>query len=105
MLDTDDYGPAFIGLCQDTQKITIDDPTAFYVRHLHSILRPRPYGTPVIGIHSETFTWVPGDAAWDVGVPEVTYATTLHKEGGQPEWEHGIVPDQARAKRPHKAEI
>ena len=42
MLDPGDCGPAFIGLCQDTQEIAFDYPTAFFEPVEHIIPRPRP---------------------------------------------------------------
>ena len=42
MLDPADCGPAFIGLCQDTQEIAYDYPAAFFEPKLHVIPRPRP---------------------------------------------------------------
>jgi 3D-(3,5/4)-trihydroxycyclohexane-1,2-dione acylhydrolase (decyclizing) len=42
LLDPADCGPAFIGLCQDTQEIACDYPTAFFEPTVHSIPRPRP---------------------------------------------------------------
>lgn len=42
MLDPADCGPAFIGLCQDTQEIAFDYPMAFFEPVVHSIPRPRP---------------------------------------------------------------
>ncbi len=42
MLDPADCGPAFIGLCQDTQEIAFDYPEAFFAPTLHRIPRPRP---------------------------------------------------------------
>ena len=41
MLDPADCGPAFIGLCQDTQEIACDYPAAFFEPRVHSIPRPR----------------------------------------------------------------
>jgi 3D-(3,5/4)-trihydroxycyclohexane-1,2-dione acylhydrolase (decyclizing) len=42
MLDPADCGPAFIGLCQDTQEIAFDYPAAFFAPTMHAIPRPRP---------------------------------------------------------------
>ena len=42
MLDPADCGPAFIGLCQDTQEIAFDYPEAFFEPTVHHIPRPRP---------------------------------------------------------------
>ncbi len=42
MLDPADCGPAFIGLCQDTQEIAFDYPEAFFEPRVHHIRRPRP---------------------------------------------------------------
>ena len=42
MLDPGDCGPAFIGLCQDTQEIAFDYPAAFFEPVIHSVPRPRP---------------------------------------------------------------
>jgi 3D-(3,5/4)-trihydroxycyclohexane-1,2-dione acylhydrolase (decyclizing) len=42
MLDPADCGPAFIGLCQDTQEIAFDYPEAFFTPTVHTIPRPRP---------------------------------------------------------------
>lgn len=42
MLDPGDCGPAFIGLCQDTQEIAFDYPEAFFTPTVHTIPRPRP---------------------------------------------------------------
>jgi 3D-(3,5/4)-trihydroxycyclohexane-1,2-dione acylhydrolase (decyclizing) len=42
MLDPADCGPAFIGLCQDTQEIAFDYPAEFFEPVLHRIPRPRP---------------------------------------------------------------
>jgi len=42
MLDPADCGPAFIGLCQDTQEIAFDYPEVFFEATLHTIPRPRP---------------------------------------------------------------
>lgn len=42
MLDPADCGPAFIGLCQDTQEMAFDYPEAFFAPTLWSVPRPRP---------------------------------------------------------------
>ena len=42
MLDPADCGPAFLGLCQDTQEIAYDYPAVFFEEALHSIPRSRP---------------------------------------------------------------
>ncbi|MCY4197508.1 MAG: 3D-(3,5/4)-trihydroxycyclohexane-1,2-dione acylhydrolase (decyclizing) [Rhodobacteraceae bacterium] len=42
MLDPATCGPAFIGLCQDTQEIAYDYPLKFFERTRHSLQRPRP---------------------------------------------------------------
>ena len=42
MLDPADCGPAFIGLCQDTQELACDYPAAFFDPCVHTIPRPRP---------------------------------------------------------------
>jgi 3D-(3,5/4)-trihydroxycyclohexane-1,2-dione acylhydrolase (decyclizing) len=42
LLDPADCGPAFIGLCQDTQEIAYDYPAAFFEPTVHSTPRPRP---------------------------------------------------------------
>lgn len=42
MLDPADCGPAFIGLCQDTQEIAFDYPSEFFQPVIHKIPRPRP---------------------------------------------------------------
>ena len=42
MLDPADCGPAFIGLCQDTQEIAFDYPEAFFTPTVQTIPRPRP---------------------------------------------------------------
>ena len=42
MLDPADCGPAFIGLCQDTQEIAYDYPEVFFEARVHIIPRPRP---------------------------------------------------------------
>jgi 3D-(3,5/4)-trihydroxycyclohexane-1,2-dione acylhydrolase (decyclizing) len=41
MLDPADCGPAFIGLCQDTQEVAFDYPLAFFEPRTWSIPRPR----------------------------------------------------------------
>ena len=47
LLDPGDCGPAFIGLCQDTQEIAYDYPQAFFTPTVHSIPRHRPDRTRV----------------------------------------------------------
>ena len=42
MLDPADCGPAFIGLCQDTQELAFDYPTSFFKETMHFITRSRP---------------------------------------------------------------
>lgn len=42
MLDPADCGPAFLGLCQDTQEKAFDYPEAFFAPRLWEIPRPRP---------------------------------------------------------------
>ncbi len=42
MLDPADCGPAFIGLCQDTQAEAYDYPVRFFEPKVHRIPRPRP---------------------------------------------------------------
>jgi 3D-(3,5/4)-trihydroxycyclohexane-1,2-dione acylhydrolase (decyclizing) len=42
MLDPADCGPAFIGLCQDTQEIAFDYPAEFFTPNVHHIPRMRP---------------------------------------------------------------
>ena len=42
MLDPADCGPAFIGLCQDTQERAFDYPEAFFEPRVWTIPRPRP---------------------------------------------------------------
>ena len=42
MLDPADCGPAYIGLCQDTQEIAYDYPNEFFEPAVWSIPRPRP---------------------------------------------------------------
>lgn len=41
MLDPGDCGPAFIGLCQDTQEIAFDYPEEFFRKVVHRVPRPR----------------------------------------------------------------
>ena len=41
MLDPSDCGPAFIGLCQDTQEIAYEYPAEFFKPKIHFIPRPR----------------------------------------------------------------
>ena len=41
MLDPADCGPAFLGLCQDTQEVAFDYPAAFFEPTLWSVPRPR----------------------------------------------------------------
>lgn len=41
MLDPSDCGPAFIGLCQDTQEIAFDYPEAFFEPVVWTVPRPR----------------------------------------------------------------
>ena len=41
MLDPADCGPAFIGMCQDTQAEAYDFPVRFFEPHVHRIPRPR----------------------------------------------------------------
>ena len=41
MLDPANCGPAFLGLCQDTQEIAYDYPILFFEETVHSIPRPR----------------------------------------------------------------
>lgn len=41
MLDPGECGPAFIGLCQDTQEIAFDYPEEFFRTEVHSVPRPR----------------------------------------------------------------
>jgi len=41
MLDPADCGPAFIGLCQDTQEVAFDYPLAFFEPRTWSVPRPR----------------------------------------------------------------
>jgi 3D-(3,5/4)-trihydroxycyclohexane-1,2-dione acylhydrolase (decyclizing) len=42
LLDPADCGPAFLGLCQDTQEIAYDYPEVFFAPVVHSVPRPRP---------------------------------------------------------------
>jgi len=42
MLDPATCGPAFIGLCQDTQEIAFDYPESFFEPKVHHVPRPRP---------------------------------------------------------------
>jgi len=49
MLDPADCGPAFIGLCQDTQEIAFDYPAAFFEPRVHHIPRARPDSRSVAG--------------------------------------------------------
>ena len=42
MLDPADCGPAFLGLCQDTQELAFDYPYEFFEPVTHRIPRPRP---------------------------------------------------------------
>jgi 3D-(3,5/4)-trihydroxycyclohexane-1,2-dione acylhydrolase (decyclizing) len=42
MLDPADCGPAFIGLCQDTQAEAYDYPSSFFETRVHRVPRPRP---------------------------------------------------------------
>ncbi len=42
MLDPAECGPAFLGLCQDTQEIAFDYPEAFFEQRIHHIRRQRP---------------------------------------------------------------
>ena len=42
MLDPADCGPAFLGLCQDTQELAFDYPAAFFREVVHAVPRPRP---------------------------------------------------------------
>ena len=41
MLDPADCGPAFLGLCQDTQELAFDYPEAFFEPRVHHIRRAR----------------------------------------------------------------
>ena len=47
MLDPADCGPAFLGLCQDTQEQAFDYPAAFFEPRTHHVPRPRPDRTSV----------------------------------------------------------
>jgi len=42
LLDPADCGPAFLGLCQDTQEQAFDYPAAFFAPTTHAVPRPRP---------------------------------------------------------------
>jgi 3D-(3,5/4)-trihydroxycyclohexane-1,2-dione acylhydrolase (decyclizing) len=42
MLDPADCGPAFLGLCQDTQELAFDYPESFFEPRVHHIRRQRP---------------------------------------------------------------
>ena len=42
MIDPADCGPAFLGLCQDTQELAFDYPAEFFEPVVHAIPRPRP---------------------------------------------------------------
>src|SRR5204862_1293205 len=42
MLDPADCGPAFLGLCQDTQEMAFDYPEAFFEPTVWTVPRPRP---------------------------------------------------------------
>jgi 3D-(3,5/4)-trihydroxycyclohexane-1,2-dione acylhydrolase (decyclizing) len=42
MLDPAACGPAFLGLCQDTQEIAFDYPASFFEERVHHVPRPRP---------------------------------------------------------------
>jgi 3D-(3,5/4)-trihydroxycyclohexane-1,2-dione acylhydrolase (decyclizing) len=42
MLDPAECGPAFLGLCQDTQEIAFDYPEVFFEPRVHHIRRQRP---------------------------------------------------------------
>lgn len=42
LLDPADCGPAFLGLCQDTQEVAFDYPEAFFSPTVWSVPRPRP---------------------------------------------------------------
>lgn len=42
MLDPAECGPAFIGLCQDTQELAFDYPESFFEPRVHHIRRARP---------------------------------------------------------------
>ncbi|MGR4000292.1 MAG: thiamine pyrophosphate-dependent enzyme, partial [Alphaproteobacteria bacterium] len=48
MLDPATCGPAFIGLCQDTQEVACDYPEEFFAERVHSIARPRPDGASLV---------------------------------------------------------
>ena len=41
MLDPADCGPAFLGLCQDTQEVAHDYPEVFFEERVHTVPRPR----------------------------------------------------------------
>ena len=47
LLDPADCGPAFLGLCQDTQEMAYDYPARFFRTVVHSVARPRPDRTSV----------------------------------------------------------
>ncbi|MEM7403943.1 MAG: 3D-(3,5/4)-trihydroxycyclohexane-1,2-dione acylhydrolase (decyclizing) [Pseudomonadota bacterium] len=47
MLDPADCGPAFLGLCQDTQELAFDYPEAFFAPTVHTQRRPRPDRTEI----------------------------------------------------------
>jgi 3D-(3,5/4)-trihydroxycyclohexane-1,2-dione acylhydrolase (decyclizing) len=42
LLDPADCGPAFLGLCQDTQELAFAYPARFFEPTLHTVPRPRP---------------------------------------------------------------
>jgi 3D-(3,5/4)-trihydroxycyclohexane-1,2-dione acylhydrolase (decyclizing) len=42
LLDPADCGPAFLGLCQDTQELAFDYPKSFFEERVHRIRRQRP---------------------------------------------------------------
>jgi 3D-(3,5/4)-trihydroxycyclohexane-1,2-dione acylhydrolase (decyclizing) len=42
MLDPADCGPAFLGLCQDTQELAFDYPEVFFETRIHRMRRARP---------------------------------------------------------------
>jgi 3D-(3,5/4)-trihydroxycyclohexane-1,2-dione acylhydrolase (decyclizing) len=42
MLDPADCGPAFLGLCQDTQELAFDYPESFFEPRVHHVRRQRP---------------------------------------------------------------
>jgi 3D-(3,5/4)-trihydroxycyclohexane-1,2-dione acylhydrolase (decyclizing) len=42
LLDPADCGPAFLGLCQDTQELAFDYPNSFFEERVHRIRRQRP---------------------------------------------------------------